>query len=456
MRQITRRQFLLHAAGVTAACEISRRMGRSVRAAHAEAWPTVAVATGANSDSAAAILRVALDGIGGIGRFVKPGQTVAIKPNATWAYPPGTASSTDPELLRALIQMVREAGAKRIIVMDRSTLWTTAEALQVNGLGKVVDEMGVEKIFPEGYLAPAQLCTTIDLPKAKVPDFRKISVLKAAVEADVRINMAVAKSHLVTKYTLCLKHMMGFLQQPNGLHVQLEQGIADLNTESAIQAHLHILEALRVRLPVGAARQAGGDDDEITNPRRVKRLNQIVVGTDPVLIDAYGCINYFAIKPQELAHVKFAAELGVGEIDVAAATAAGRLQIFTVGQPTRTPTPTITLTPTHAPAATATPIPTQGPTPTPTRAPTATPLPTPEPFPTHAPPPPGVAVKAERKGTLGDVVNPAPFLAAALIPAAAVVAGAGIVVRQRFNREAPAASMPATEEDGHAGETHDQ
>jgi uncharacterized protein (DUF362 family) len=462
MRKITRRQFLVHAAGLTAACEMGRRLSRPTAAnAAAEAWPAVAVAAGTNAHSATLILQTALDGVGGIGRFVKPGQTVAIKPNATWAYPPGTASSTDPEVLRALIQMVRDAGAKRIIVIDRSTLWTTAEALQVSGLGKIVDQMGVEKVFPEGYLAPAQICTMVEFPKAKVPDFRKMAMLKAAVEADVRINMAVAKSHLVTKYTLCLKHMMGFMQQPNALHVQLEQGIADLNTESAIQAHLHILEAIRVRLPVGAARQAGGDDNELTNPRRVKRMNQIVVGADPVLIDAYGCINYFAIKPQELTHVKFAAELGVGEIDVEKATAAGRLQVIAVGQPTRTPTPTVAPTATDAPTPTITTTPTQGPTPTPTRVPTKTPLPTPEPFPTHAPPPVG-AVNAARAGaTLGNIANPAPFLSAALIPAAAVVAGAGIVVRQRLDRHAPpeaGADLPAdqTEEAADARETSDQ
>jgi hypothetical protein len=248
--------------------------------------------------------------------------------------------------------------------------------------------------------------------------------------------MAVAKSHLVTKYTLCLKHMMGFMQQPNALHVQLEQGIADLNTESAVQAHLHILEAIRVRLPVGAARQAGGDDNEITNPRRVKRYNQIVAGTDPVLIDAYGCINYFSIKPQELTHVKFAAESGVGEIDVEKATAAGRLQMIIVGQPTRTPTPTITPTATNAPTATATLVPTQGPTPTPTQIPTSTPLPTPEPLPTPAPLPPGVAVKSSGAAAAASgVANPAPFLSVALIPAAVVAAGAGVVVRQRFDHQ---------------------
>ena len=436
MRKITRRQFLAHAAGITAAYELGRHL-RGIISASAEAWPTVAVATGADKDSAADILKTALDGIGGIGRFVKPGQTVAIKPNATWAYPPGTASSTDPEVLRTLIAMVRAAGAKRVIVMDRSTLWTTSEVLQQSGLGKIVDDAGVEKLFPEGYLAPAQICTMVDFPKAKVPEFAKIPILKAAVEADVRINMAVAKSHLVTKYTLCLKHMMGFMQQPNALHVQLEQGIADLNTESAVQAQLHILEAIRVRLPVGAARQAGGDDNEITNPRRVKRFNQILAGTDPVLIDAYGCINYFSIKPQELTHVKFAAESGVGEIDVDKATAAGRLRTFVVGQPTPTPTPTITPVPTDAPTATMTLAPTAGPTPTPTPVPTQTPLPTPEPFGTRVAAP--IARKPADRG-VNVAAATAPFLSGAVIPAAAVMIGAGMVVRQRLDRKSDLAA----------------
>jgi uncharacterized protein (DUF362 family) len=175
----------------------------------------VVVAKGTNADSAGAILKTALDGLGGIGRFVQPGQTVAIKPNATWAYPPGTASSTDPDLLAALILMVREAGAKRIIVMDHCTLDPgTAECLRVSGIGAVVDEMGVEKVFPDRYLAPRELFTPTTFPQGKA--FQKMGVIKAAVEADVRINMAVAKSHLVTKYTMCLKHMMRALQNADG------------------------------------------------------------------------------------------------------------------------------------------------------------------------------------------------------------------------------------------------
>ncbi len=292
--------------------------------------------------------------------------------------------------------------------------------------------------------------TQIEFPKAKIADFRKRGVLKAALDADVRINMGVAKSHLVTRLTMCLKHMMGWLEYPSALHAQLEQGLADLSSESQIQCQLHILEAIRVRLPVGNARQAGGYETEITNPRRIKRMNEIVVGTDPVLIDAYGCINYFSYKPEELLHVKLAAQMGLGEMDVPKATNEGRLRIYKVGEAITTPTATSTPTPAATPAAavnsptpTATSVPgTPTPTTTPTAAPTNTPLPTSTPGivePTPALP----AVAGERGGQV--TLNPNPFLSGALVPVAAIAAGAGVVIRRRLVRD-----TAAGEEEGEA------
>jgi uncharacterized protein (DUF362 family) len=290
-----------------------------------EPRPNAVVASGTNDDSPAAILKAALDGLGGIGRFVKPGQVVAIKPNATWAYPAGTASSTDPELLRALILMVREAGARRVIVMDHCTLDSGTEAcLRVSGIGPVLDKLAVETVFPDRQLSPKDVYLTISLPQSRA--FSRLGVIRAAVAADVRINLAVAKSHLVTRYTMCLKNMMGFLEAPAGLHADLDRGIADINTPSAIQAQLHILEAIRVRLPVGR-RQAGGNETEISHPEKIKRRNEIVAGTDPVLVDSYGCVRYFGFKPRELAHLASAFAAGLGEIDPERAGREGRLRI---------------------------------------------------------------------------------------------------------------------------------
>jgi len=174
-----------------------------------------------------------------------------------------------------------------------------------------------------------------------------------------------------------------------------------------------------------------------------------VAGTDPVLIDAYGMTEYYGRLPAELPHVQRAYEMGLGEIDVAAALASGRMRIYRAGEPivvpTLTPTPTITLTPTATPSliptATQTPTPTPsptGPTPTYTPPPTDTPLPTPTRGPTTDPLlSDSMILPSDTRpapGTAKVVMDARPVLSRALIPAAAIVAGIGVVLRRVFGR----------------------
>ncbi len=124
----------------------------SASAAAKQEFPSVSVAEGTNQDTADQIVQTALTGLGGIERFVKPGQTVAIKPNATWAYPPKTASSTDPDFLTAVIQAVQNAGAGRIIVMDHCSIEPGAgESVPISGIGQVVKKNGGREYFPRSF-----------------------------------------------------------------------------------------------------------------------------------------------------------------------------------------------------------------------------------------------------------------------------------------------------------------
>jgi uncharacterized protein (DUF362 family) len=418
MHRISRRDFLLKVAGTLTAVEFTNFLGwipGMIAPVKASALPNVSVSTGTDGDSAESILRTALEALGGINRFVKPGQTVAIKPNATWAYPPGTASSTDPELLKAMVKLCQEAGARKIIVMDHCSIEPGAvESLRVNGLGKTVKELGVESLFIDRFSGTKDLYTKIDLPEGKA--FQKLGVIKAAVDADVRINMAVAKSHSVTRMTMSLKHMMGFLEVPGSLHAFLSQGIADLNTKSAIKADLHILEAIRVRLPLGDYRVCAGPETEKTNPKIVKRMNEIVAGIDPVLIDAYGCIKYYQIQPKELAHLKLAADSGAGDLNVDQATSSGSLVEVKVGEVK--PVPTIEQ-PTLVNKVITTKLPTQAGPP-----PTATPMPTLSDDQNQNILLPEVVASTN---SCVDVINPNSLLSGALIPVAAIIAGAGLI-----------------------------
>lgn len=428
MRKISRREFIKDAASYLAGFQAGYLAGGWQLSGQSDQilLPTVAVAAGSNSDSTAKILSAALEGLGGIERFVRPGQSVVIKANATWAFPPFTASSTDPELLEALISLVQAAGASRIIIMDHCSIDPgTAEALRVSGIGAVVKKLDVEGIFPDRDKAPLETYERIALPQGKA--FKRIGVIKQAVAADVRINLAVAKSHNVARYSMCLKHMMGFLQSPAGLHTNLWQGIADINTPSQIKADLHILEAIRVRYPVGNYGMCAGSETDLTNPKVVRRMNQVIAGTDPVLIDAYGCKHYYEIEPLELPYMRPAIEAGIGQADVEGAIGAGSLKVLTVGQQATKPAPTATLLPnTETPTEKAFDL-----TPTTTRQPaTATPRPTP----TFEP---GSELRSPFQGSSGGsggtVVDPRPFLWGALLPAALAAAGIGLAILRRIS-----------------------
>jgi uncharacterized protein (DUF362 family) len=421
---ISRRDFLRGSLGFAGAVSLGRIVDLTEVSPPVETdiLPQVVVSQGLDKHTPADILKTALDGLGGIGRFVKPGQVVAIKPNATWAFAPHTASSTDPDVLRALIELVKEAGASRIIVMDHCSLEPGAmKALKINKIGQVVEEMGVEGLFPDRYLAPKETYTTVELPDGH--SYKKIGVIKAAVDADVRINMAVAKSHSVTRVTLALKHMMGFLESPSGLHAYLHKGIADINTKtSPIKADLHILEALRIRTAYNEYVTCAGPETDETHPFMIFRKNQIIAGLDPVLMDAYACSTFYKIKPKELAHLNNAFEWGVGDIDIESAKTVGSFRIFNVGEipevkPTSQPTSTPTVQ-TKEMASAITPD---------QKVEKPAPIPLPEVGTDAILPEPSASVQE----VCTNAANPNDMLNKALIPVSIILAGAGLIAARK-------------------------
>jgi hypothetical protein len=420
---ISRREFLKSSLGLAGAVSIGRVVDLS-KFPHTELLednlPDAVVSQGQDQHTPAEILKTALDALGGISRFVQPGQVVAIKPNATWAFAPHTGSSTDPDVLRALIELVKDAGASKIIVMDHCSIEPgTVKALKANLLGTVVEETDVEGLFPDRYLATKDTYTTIEIPEGQ--KYKKIGVIKAAVDADVRINMGVAKSHNVTRISLALKHMMGFLESPSGLHAYLHKGIADINTPSPMQADLHILEALRIRTAYNDYVTCAGPETDETHPFMIFRKNQIIAGTDPVLVDAYACSTFYKIKPKELAHLNFAYEWGDGEIDFETAQANGKFRVVNVGEvPEVKPTVEPTVEPTSQPQEIAA-VPQVD----------ATGKPAAIPFPETQGNNEIIKPVAAAEQTCNNVVNPNDMLSKALIPASIVMVGAGLIASRK-------------------------
>jgi len=80
--------------------------------------------------------------IGGINKLVKRGDTILLRPNYNTAdsYP----GSSDPNFIKAVIEMLYEAGAGKVIVGERSAYLDTWKALEKAGIIKTCEEAGAE------------------------------------------------------------------------------------------------------------------------------------------------------------------------------------------------------------------------------------------------------------------------------------------------------------------------
>ena len=146
--------------------------------------------------------------------------------------------------------------------------------------------------------------TSVSVPKGKVCQEAKVS--RDLVEADCLVNMPVAKHHGGATLSLSMKNWMGAVDNStrrawhrNGLH----QCIADFST--FLKPALIVIDATRIMLDHGPQ-----------GPGKLAHPHEIIFATDPVAADTYAA-SLFGKTPDDVPHIKIAAELGVGCADLA-------------------------------------------------------------------------------------------------------------------------------------------
>src|SRR5436305_3467344 len=90
-----------------------------------------------------AVVREAIDLLGGMPAFVRPGQTVLIKPNQTVYYSAEEGCTTDPLVVGALIRLAKEAGAARVQVAESSGgYFSSLVCMCFTGLAEIAARVG--------------------------------------------------------------------------------------------------------------------------------------------------------------------------------------------------------------------------------------------------------------------------------------------------------------------------
>jgi uncharacterized protein (DUF362 family) len=294
---VNRRDFIKTGLGLAAAAALPKVLFG------AEPKPvtgtTIAVARGTKSKLA----KGALDLLGGMGKFVRPGDKVCIKPNFSFAANSECGATTSAEITRQVVQLCLDADAARVVVFDH-TIQDAALCINQSGINAAVVDK--EKVSLLTLTKERQFADT-PIPGGK--ELKSAKVAKVLLESDKFINLPTAKSHSATGVSLGMKGLMGLIWDRGALHqMNLHQAIADL--ASVVKPDLTIVDATR-------ALTSGGPG----GPGKTVALGMVIAGIDPVAVDSYavGITQWYnkSFAGKSVKHIVAAAEMGLGEIDTA-------------------------------------------------------------------------------------------------------------------------------------------
>lgn len=245
--------------------------------------------------------------IGGLDRLTVRGKTVLVKPNVVASEPPPT--TTNPAVVAAVVRMLVEAGAGRVIVGEMSGVirLPTDRNLEETGMAKAAREAGAEVIaFDDGEWIE------VKPPKAQLVD--RLHVAKPVYEADLVVNVPVVKTHSYATYSICLKNLVGVTHpryRPYRINpAKWEELVAEMNL--AAHPALNVVDATKCMIAGGPLGGAAADTNLILASG--DRVATDVVGL--ALIARFGQWDKVASRSVwEQRQIRHAQILGVGISD---------------------------------------------------------------------------------------------------------------------------------------------
>ena len=275
-----RRDFIK--AGITAMVAAQLNPFESIRSiAHAD--PIAADIARVKGRDIVNMVQRGLDAIGGIGNFVKPGQTVAIKPNFSWGRNPEEAYNTNPYVVGALVGICKQAGAKEVNVID-NPINSPAICLHKSGIQREVEAAGGNAFSITSFRTAA-----IDGGyRLKQVDFST-----HALDADVLISVPIAKQWGIVHATVGVKGWMGLIKDRSSFHANRNGDLHEMIAGLMLirKPDLTIIDGIRVL--------RGGAEEK----------NTLLIGTDPLALDAMAMSELLRIDPTDVKHLTLAHSL---------------------------------------------------------------------------------------------------------------------------------------------------
>jgi len=248
--------------------------------------------------------------IGGIQKLVQKGDIILLKPNYNTADPfPG---SSDPEFIKAVIAMLYEAGAEKVILGERTAFLHSRKVLEQAGIVKVAEEAGAEvRVFgKDGWYA---IFDRKGWRRIKVPGgqyLRRVSLAKEALEIDKIVYVPLIKTHHAAEFTGAIKLSMGFVKpffDQITFHAwHLQEKLAELSL--VVKPDLIIMDARKVFITGGPAK------GELREPNLILASgNQVAIDVEGVkILQSYPGNGLEGKNVWDLVQIKHAVKLGIG------------------------------------------------------------------------------------------------------------------------------------------------
>lgn len=202
--------------------------------------------------------------------FVKSGSTVLLKPNLNSGDP--SPYSPHPEIVRTLIVMLKELGAGKIVVGDRSNpSYKTLDAMTKAGIMKVVQDTGVEA----WDLADHAFTKVTPVGATSWPSGIQLS--SALAQVDFVINLPNIKHHSMASFSMALKNWMGLVAQSDRSYAHSDLGKRLPELHLARAADFTVLDGTGAVLTKGPF--TGG---------ATAKTDLVVATSDPIACDAIG------------------------------------------------------------------------------------------------------------------------------------------------------------------------
>ena len=223
-------------------------------------------------------------------------STVLIKVNFITVKTWDTGATTDPIVVEAIIERLKNLNVKIYVVESDATMTSADKAFEATGMREMAERNGVECL----NLRHVKDRVKIEVPHGET--LNSMTVPRIVTESAI-VSAAKLKTHMSTKVTLGMKNMFGLL--PDKLkgkyHLKgISKVIVDINT--VLKSSLTVIDGF-----VGMEGRGPSDGTPV-------KMDLIIAGKDPVATDATAS-RIMGFDPHEISHIRKAYEKGLGNID---------------------------------------------------------------------------------------------------------------------------------------------